>query len=48
MIYAISAAVLLSVLALLWLPKQLAMCNFYMCVMMIIITGSSLFAIFTS
>eukprot|EP00283_Hemiselmis_rufescens_P025926 CAMPEP_0173441318 /NCGR_PEP_ID=MMETSP1357-20121228/23893_1 /TAXON_ID=77926 /ORGANISM="Hemiselmis rufescens, Strain PCC563" /LENGTH=550 /DNA_ID=CAMNT_0014406887 /DNA_START=22 /DNA_END=1670 /DNA_ORIENTATION=+ len=29
-IYAVSAAVLLSVLAFLWLPRQLAMCNFYM------------------
>jgi hypothetical protein len=30
MIYAVSAATLLSVLAFMWLPRQLAMCNFYM------------------
>jgi len=29
-VYAVGAAVLLSVLAFLWLPRQLAMCNFYM------------------
>eukprot|EP00286_Rhodomonas_abbreviata_P018291 CAMPEP_0181310308 /NCGR_PEP_ID=MMETSP1101-20121128/12516_1 /TAXON_ID=46948 /ORGANISM="Rhodomonas abbreviata, Strain Caron Lab Isolate" /LENGTH=570 /DNA_ID=CAMNT_0023416927 /DNA_START=15 /DNA_END=1727 /DNA_ORIENTATION=+ len=30
MIYALSGTVLLSVLAFLWLPRRLAMCNFYM------------------
>lgn len=30
LIYALSASVILSILAFLWLPKQLAMCNFYM------------------
>lgn len=29
-VYAISAAIFLSVLAIMWLPRQLALCNFYM------------------